>query len=338
MKNESELEDRLSEPTPEVVESVARLDGDFILLGVAGKMGVSLARMVRRALDRSGRRGRVTGVARFSDPSLREKLESAGIGTLAGDLMDRSFLELLPEARNVIYMVGVKFGSTGNEPFTWASNAYLPALVAEKFRASRLAAFSTGNVYPFVPVDSGGSRETDPTGPVGEYAQSCLGRERVFQYFCGRYQTPAVILRLNYAIDLRYGVLLDIAQRVFRGEPLDLATGHVNFIWQGDANAFTIRSLEIAEVPPRLLNLTGPGTFRVRDLAEAFGREFQRQPVFSGVESGTALLADAGQCRELFGPPRVEVETMVAWVAEWVRSGGPTWKKPTHFDTRDGKF
>ncbi|MBI4579132.1 MAG: NAD(P)-dependent oxidoreductase, partial [Planctomycetes bacterium] len=230
------------------------------------------------------------------------------------------------------------FGSTGNEPLTWAMNVYLPALVADRYRRSRIVALSTGNVYPFTPIDSGGPTEESPVGPVGEYAQSCLGRERMFQYFSEQYGTPGVLIRLNYAIDLRYGVLLDIATRVFAGTPIDLAMGHVNVIWQGDANEAILRSLRHAASPPMILNLTGPQTLSVRELAVGLGRRLGRDPVFVGAEAPSALLSNASKYVRLMGPPGVSIERLLDWVAHWVRIGGETLNKPTHYDTRDGRF
>jgi len=332
-----QLEEALSAPTAEVCESLARLEGDLLLLGVGGKMGPSLARLARRAIDRAGVRKRVIGVSRFSAEGLRRDLEAEGVETLAYDLLEEGAVEALPDAANVIYLVGMKFGSTGNEPLTWAMNVDLPARVARRFRSSRIVALSTGNVYPLTPVDGSGPSEDHPVGPIGEYAQSCLGRERMFQYYSPRYGTPCVLIRLNYAIDLRYGVLLDVARKVYDRRPVDLSMGYVNVIWQGDANAAILRSLERCASPPEIVNLTGPKV-SIRDLAGRFGRAFDVAPVFTGTEADTALLSDASKAVRWFGPPRVSLEKMIEWVAHWVKIGGPTLGKPTHFENRDGRF
>jgi len=333
-----QLDEVMTAPTPEVIESMRACPGDLLILGVAGKMGPTLAVLARRAMDAAGVPGEVIGVARFSDPQLRGRLESRGIRTISADLLDPAAVGRLPEAPHVVFMAGRKFGSTGDEPLTWAMNVLVPARVAERFGRSRIVALSTGNVYPLTPADGRGPAEDDPVGPVGEYAQSCLGRERVFQYFSARLGTPAVLVRLNYAIDLRYGVLTDIAGRVASGRPVDLTMGRVNVIWQGDANAAILRCLTHCASPPLVLNLTGPESHRVRDLAGELGRRLDRRPVFSGQESPDALLSCAERYVRMFGPPRVSIGQMLDWVAHWTRIGGPTLGKPTHFEARDGRF
>ncbi len=334
----SQLEDVMSTPSPALIQAMSGIKGDLLILGVAGKMGPTLAVLARRALNAASNRARVIGVARFSRGDLRDRLESAGVQTITADLLASGTIASLPDAPNVIYLVGQKFGSTGNEPLTWAMNVYLPGLIADRFRNSRIVALSTGNVYSFSPVGSGGPTEESPVGPVGEYAQSCLGRERMFQYFSGLHGTPGVLVRLNYAIDLRYGVLLDIATKVHTGATIDLSMGHVNIIWQGDANAAVLASLKHATCPPMILNLTGTQTLSVRELAHEFGQRLGREPVLTGTESPNALLSNAGKYVHLMGSPRVSVEKMLDWVAHWVRLGGETLNKPTHYDTRDGKF
>jgi len=338
IETEEQLEEVLTTPAPAVVESLRSIEGDLIVLGVAGKMGPTLARLARRALDQAGRQSQVIGVARFSDPRVRDGLEAGGVRTIAADLLDPGALAALPEVANVVYLAARKFGSTGDEPYTWAMNTYLPALVAERYRRARVVALSTGNVYPLVPVGRGGPDEDHATGPVGEYAQSCLGRERLFQYFSRRHGTPVALIRLNYAIDLRYGVLMDIATKVHSGRPVDLAMGHVNVIWQGDANAAILRSLTLCASPPFILNLTGPSTLSVRQLAHDFGRRLGKEPVFEGVEQATALLSDASRYVRRLGPPAVSLERMIDWVAHWVRIDGRTLNKPTHYESRDGRF
>lgn len=335
---ESELEEIMSKPTPETVEAISRIDGDIIILGAGGKIGPSLARTAKNAIDEARVDKRVVAVSRFSTPELRRRLSEAGIETLACNLLDSEEVNKLPEVPNVIYMVGRKFGTKGDEPMTWVTNTYIPALVAQKFRRSRIVVFSTGNVYPLVPVGSGGATESCPLDPVGEYAQSCLGRERIFEYFCRRFGTKALFFRLNYAIDLRYGVLLDVAQKVWRGEPIDLRMGYVNVIWQGDVNNAAIRALTLCRNPPRILNVTGLETVSIRWLAESFGRIFGKKPIFENEEMETALLSNASEYHRLFGYPRVPLKRMIEWVAHWVLTGGPTLNKPTHYELRNGRF
>jgi nucleoside-diphosphate-sugar epimerase len=336
--NEQQLEDLLSEPSPADADAMCEMQGDLLILGIAGKMGPSLAKRARRASQQARISRRIIGVARFSDPAVRQELNRADIETLRADLLAPGALAKLPDAPNVLFMAARKFGSTGNEHLTWAMNTLLPALVAERYPTSRIVAFSTGNVYPFVPVDLGGATEETPPGPVGEYAQSALGRERMFQFFSERHHTPVMLLRLNYAIDLRYGVLLDIGQKVFERRPIDLAMGHVNVIWQGDANSVALRSFALAQSPPAVLNLTGPETVAVRWIARRFGERFGVEPILEGTESATALLSNAARCYKLFGYPSVTVEQMIEWVAGWVGMGGSTLAKPTHFEARDGRF
>ena len=338
IRTEGELEERLSRPSAADVEFMRELEGDLLILGVAGKMGPSLARRARRAADEAGVRKRIVGVARFSNPRVREELESAGVETICADLLDEEQLQALPELPNVIYMAARKFGTTGNEYLTWALNTYLPGRVAERLRRSRIVAFSSGNVYPLVPIAHGGPTEATPPDPVGEYAQSVLGRERMFEYFSARYGTPVTLLRLNYAIDLRYGVLVDIALKVYQRQPVNLAMGQVNVIWQGDANSVALRAFRLCQSPPAVLNVTGPETVSVRSLAWKFARRFGVEPIFEGTEAPTALLSDASLCHRLFGYPEVTLEQMVEWVAEWIRAGGVLWSKPTHFEVRDGRF
>jgi nucleoside-diphosphate-sugar epimerase len=335
---EQELEAVLARPSARDVAAFKELAGDIIILGVAGKMGPSLARRARRASDEAGASRRIIGVARFSEAGVREQLERDGIETIAADLLDGESLSKLPDAPNVVFMAGRKFGSTGSEELTWAMNTYLPALVAERYRDAKIVAFSSGNIYPFTPIATGGPTETHPPAPVGEYAQSVLGRERMFQYCSKRFGTKCALLRLNYAIDLRYGVLLDIGRKVFERRAVDVTMGAVNVIWQGDANSVTLRSFAICSSPPAILNLTGPETLSVRWIARQFGQRFGVEPVIEGNEAPTALLNNASHCQAVFGYPEVSVEQMIDWIAEWIRQGGSSWAKPTHFETRDGKF
>ena len=338
---EAELDERLSTPGEALVEALATVPGDIAILGVGGKMGPTLARLARRAADRAdgGRGGRrIVGVSRFSEPGLRDALHESGVETVAADLLDPAAVSALPAAPNVVFMAGRKFGSSGGESLTWAMNSYVPALVAARYAGSRLVSFSSGNVYPLVPLSSGGATEDLAPQPVGEYAQSVLGRERIFEHFSARNGLAVLQLRLNYAIDLRYGILVDVAQQVLAGEPVDVAMGHVNVIWQGDANSIALRALTLAAAPPRVLNLTGPETVSVRWLAQRFGDLLGREAQLSGVESPTALLNNAARCFRHFGYPTVPLDTMVEWVAGWVSRGARTLGKPTHFQEREGKF
>lgn len=335
---EERLEDVLSEPYPEDVEFARQLDGDVMVLGAGGKMGPTLIKRIVRAVREADADTTVYAVSRYSDSAVETELRSSGAETIRADLMNDDALESLPECENVIYMVGMKFGTTGQEPMTWAINSYLPGRVASRFEDSRIVALSTGNVYPPVPVDSGGSTETDPTGPVGEYAQSCLGRERVFQHFAKENGTPTCLLRLNYAVELRYGVLVDLARRVYAGEPVPLEMGYVNVIWQGDANSVCFRSLKLADSPAEILNMTGPDVLSVRRLAERFADAFDREVTFEGEPAETALLNDASRCHEIFEEPRMPADRMIELVASWVERGGTTMGKPTKFHVRDGEF
>ena len=331
----AELEDCLSEPTPALVADLAKVPGDILVLGVAGKMGPTLARMAKRAApDR-----RVIGVARFSDPAVRTGLEQAGVETIACDLLHRRAVEALPKLPNVVFMAAMKFGASGNPALTWAMNVHAPTIVAEVFAASRIVAFSTGCVYPFVPVDSGGATEDTPAAPPpGDYAWSCLGRERMFEHFSARLGTPGRLVRLNYAIDMRYGVLHDIGAKVLAGVPIDLSMGHVNVIWQGDANAVVLRCLAHATTPTTPLNVTGAQTLRVRWLAEEFARRFGRAATFTGSEAPTGWLNDASRMVAELGPPRVGIDRMLDWTADWLSRGMASHGKPTHYEVRDGRY
>jgi nucleoside-diphosphate-sugar epimerase len=338
IQSEAELEDRLSTPSAADVAFFRELEGDLIIIGVAGKMGPSLARLATRASQASGVPRRIIGVSRFSTPSSEQFLQQAGVETIRTDLLDAGAVAALPDARNVIFMAGRKFGSTGAESLTWAMNAYLPALIAERYRHSRIVSFSSGNVYPLVPVDSGGATEETAPAPTGEYAQSVLARERIFEHFSRRHEIPVTLLRLNYAIDLRYGVLLDIGSKVFARQAVDVTMGAVNVIWQGDANSVALRSLAHCQSPPFILNLTGLETLSVRTLAHRFGEIFGKEPRIEGKEAATGLLNNASLCHRLFGGPSVTVEQMIDWTAHWIMSEGATLNKPTHFESRDGKF
>ena len=338
MRTEAELEQALARPTEALVSAMATLDGDLVVLGVGGKMGPSLARLAREADRAAGVHRSIYGVARFSRPGLRDALEQAGITTIACDLLHPGAMSALPDCPNVVYLVGQKFGTLDDPAATWATNVVTAGITACRYRTSRIVAFSTGNVYPFVSVDGPGADEHTSPSPVGEYAMSALARERVFEYYARAHGTQTVLLRLNYAVELRYGVLRDIADAVFRGAPVDLTMGHVNIIWQRDANAVALRALAHAAVPPLVFNLTGTRHLAVRELAERFGARFGVAPRFSGTESDTALLSDTAWCVERFGEPPTPVDTVIDWVAEWVANGGRSLERPTHFGEREGRF
>ncbi|MGO4544963.1 NAD-dependent epimerase/dehydratase family protein [Paenibacillus sp. 2TAB23] len=338
MRTIEQLEAKLAEPSEAIINDMKALKGDILLLGVGGKMGPSLARLLMNAIKAAGLNKKVIGVSRFSEAGLQAQLEAEGIETIACDLFDDEKLQALPDVENVIYMAGNKFGTTGNESFTWAMNAYLPGRVAVKYRSSRIVVFSSGNIYPFTPVGYGGASETVAPSPIGEYGQSCLGRERIFEHFSKKYEIPMVVYRLNYAIDMRYGVLLEIAKSVKNGIPINLTMGHANVIWQGDANEIAIRSLLACETPVNFLNVTGPETMSIRWAAEEFGKRFNAAPIFEGMEADQALLNNASKSHQRFGYPRVSLLQMIDWTAEWVEAGGATHNKPTHFQERKGKF
>jgi len=332
------LEDLLSDPSDATVDAVRVLEGDVLVLGVGGKMGPTLARMAKRASDRAGIARRVMGASRFSASGLERRLQSWGVETIRADLLDPGSYANLPDALNVVYMAGMKFGATGQEALTWAMNAHVPALVCQRYRGSRIAAFSTGNVYGLSPVTRGGSKEEDALNPAGEYAMSCVGRERIFEYFSRSFGTRIAVLRLNYATELRYGVLVDIAERVYDGRPVPLAMGYVNAIWQGDACGMSLQALAHAASPPFVINIAGPEILSARQVAEEFGARLNKTVRFEGVESADALLSDGRRAYDLFGYPRVTAERLITWIADWIARRGETLGKPTHFEARDGRF
>jgi len=336
--NEQELEEALSRPTPELVKMMSTLEGDFILLGVAGKMGVSMARMAKRACKEAGVEKRIIGVSRFSSPEQRIFLEESGIETIKGDLLNFDFINSLPEVKNVIYLAGMKFGTGGNESFTWAMNSFLPGLVVEKFKNSRIVAFSTGCVYPLVKITSGGSKESDAPGPVGEYSQSCLGRERLFEFGSINNKTPVVLIRLNYAVEMRYGVLVDIATKVHNQETIDLTMGHANVIWQGDANEMILRSIEYCNSPAKHLNISGAEVISVANVAKQFGKIMGKKVKLIGVEADSALLVNVSQGHKLLGKPKVALDQVIKWTANWIGNEHRLLGKATHFEVRDGKY
>ncbi len=335
MRSIEELEQRLSEPSAPLTADLAQLDGDILMLGAGGKLGPSLVRLALRGVP-PGKR--VIAVSRFGKGTLADELAAAGAEIICADITDEAALAGLPDIANVIYLVGAKFGSTGNEAGTWYTNAYLPGRVAERFRHSRIVALSTGNVYPFTPVSSGGPTEDTPPGPVGEYAMSCLGRERVFSHFARRYDTRLALIRLNYAVEMRYGVLVDLARAVHAGTPVDVTMSAVNVVWQGYANEVILRALLHADPAPFVLNLAGPETLSVRGLAEALGRRLGRTPEFTGTEAASALLSNAALCHRLFGYPGISAGQLIELTADWIAAGLPLLDKPTGFQKRDGKF
>jgi nucleoside-diphosphate-sugar epimerase len=338
IRSEEELEDVLSTPNPEDVDLFREIEGDLVILGVGGKIGPGLARRAVRAAQAAGAKMRIIGTARQPEALAADSLVDAGVEIRCVDLLDPSSFATLPDAPNVIFMAGRKFGSTGGESLTWAMNAHVPALVAERYRHSRIVAFSSGNIYPFMPIVSGGATESVAAAPLGEYAQSVLARERMFEYFSARHGTPVSLLRLNYAAELRYGVLLDIGAKVFEGRSVDVTMGAANVIWQGDVNSVTLRCLAHCQSPPFILNITGPETLSIRAVAKRFGELFDKEPILEGQEAPQALLNNAALCHRTFGYPSVAVDQIIEWTAHWIKMGGPTLNKPTHFETRDGKF
>jgi nucleoside-diphosphate-sugar epimerase len=336
--DEIALDDLLSTPRRETVAALDACPGDIIILGAGGKMGPTLARMAARAAGTASGPRRVIAVSRWSSHDAEHALNDAGVETIACDLLDHDAVARLPDAANVVFMAGQKFGTTGAPAMTWAMNTLVPANCAERYKSSRIVAFSTGNVYPLSPVSAGGSRESDALGPVGEYAASCVGRERIFELYAERSGTRVAIVRLNYAIDLRYGVLVDLALRVHRGEPVPVDMGHVNVIWQGDANRLALECLPRASAPPFILNVTGTEVLSVRSLAEWFGSRFGKRVTFVGTERPDALLSNTDRMQTSFAAPETRLEDMREWIASWIEHGGSLLGKPTKFEARDGKF
>jgi len=334
IKDIAALDELLCRPSQALTSDLNKVDGDIMVLGVGGKMGPTLAGLAKAALPDC----RVIGVARFSEAGVKEWLQARGIETINCDLLDEAAINALPKAPNIIFMAGRKFGAEGNLALTWAMNAHVPALVAQAFPASRIVAFSTGCVYPFVPVDGKGSNEEMAPNPPGEYAQSCVGRERMFEYFSQRFKTPGRLFRLNYAIDMRYGVLHDIATKVLSGNPIDVSLGHVNFIWQGDASSQALRCLAHCTTPISPINVSGHEILSVRDLAAQFGKLFGKAPVIVGKEEPTAWLTNTSQAVKLFGLPIVDTAQLVKWTADWVARSMPSLDKPTKYEVRDGRY
>jgi hypothetical protein len=335
--SEDELETFLSRPCAETVDLMKRLEGDFMILGIGGKMGPTLGRMIVRAAEEAGVSKKVYGVSRFSDRYLIPKLENLGIQCIPCDLLLPEEMARLPKVKNIIFMAGRKFGQVGSDYLTWALNVIVPNNTAACFTGSKFVVFSTGSIYDLWPSDSEGPSESDTKYAVGEYANSCLGRERIFEYYSRTNGTKVLLYRLNYAIDLRYGVLLDIGKKVYEGKPVNLEMGYANVIWQGDANNLAIRCLELAACPPRILNVTGD-KIRIRDIANGFGKLMGRKPEFSGTEAPTALLSNNAVMKSIFGTPPTSIEQMLRWITDWIIRGGKLLDKPTHYETRDGQF
>lgn len=335
---EDQLNEVMTRPSSVLVEFVSGLRDPLVILGAGGKMGPTLAVRARRAVEAAGHDLDVVAVSRFSDVTARAWLEEQGVRTISADLFNETALEKLPDSANVIYLVGLKFGTQQAPSLTWAANTLIPASVMRRYAGARVVALSSGNVYPLVPIGSGGSKESGPLTPRGEYANSCVGRERIFEYFALRDSSPLALIRLSYAIDLRYGVLVDIARNVYDGQPVDVTMGYLPYIWQGDANDLIIRALALADVPPRPLNLTGPRPLKVREVALQFGELMRREVQITGTEADTAYLSDTTRLREMLGDAEVSLPVLMRWTAHWVMNDMPLLDKPTHFEVRDGTY
>ena len=333
--DERGLEDILSEPTEATRKALASLHGDIVVLGAGGKMGPTLAMMLRKA---SPHNKTIYAVSRFSNQAIKNRMQQAGIQTVEADLLDDTVYRHLPHTENIFYMVGMKFGATDNQPLTWALNSFVPTLVARHYKNARIVVFSTGNVYPLVAAGGGGAREETTPDPIGEYAQSCLGRERMFQYFSQVHNTPVTLVRLNYANEPRYGIIVDLTLKILKDEPIDLTMGAVNLIWQRDANDYIIQAIALAKSPPAILNVTGPGAISIRQLAEQIGNQLGRKPKFVSQEAETAILSNASKCFSLFGYPKTTLNEMVSFIVKWVTSGKTVLNKPTKYDNRNGRF
>ena len=332
--DERALENILSEPSDATKEILTYLNGDIVVLGAAGKMGPTLSMMLKKASSDKN----IYAVSRFSDEMVRDRIEDVGVKTIQIDLLDESLYSQLPDVKNVFFLAGMKFGSTGNQPLTWAMNSFLPGLIAKHYKNSRIVVFSTGNVYPLVDLNSGGASEDTAPEPVGEYAQSCLGRERMFEYFSQLNNTPVTIIRLNYANEPRYGIIVDLTRRIINYEPIDLTMGAVNLIWQRDANDYIIRSVSLAKSPPTILNVAGQDTLLVRKLAEQIGKELKIKPRFVSQKAQTALLSNASLCISKFGSPQTELTEMISLIVKWVALGKTVLNKQTKYNIRNGKF
>jgi hypothetical protein len=338
LRTEAEVDALMARPGPLLIEMMKRLEGDIAILGIAGKMGVTMGALAMNAIRAAGVSKRVYGISRFSDPAAIVALETAGIIPLRCDLLDRAAVARLPTPPNILFMAGRKFGTSGGEALTWAMNTVIPAHVCEHFAGSRIVAFSTGGVYPLIPLERVGCTEKDRPDPVGEYAQSCLGRERTFEYFSRLNNTPVCLFRLNYALDLRYGVIHDLARTIWEGHPVNRTVSHFNAIWQGDANSQALLALELCATPPAILNVTGPETVSIVATAEALGALLGKPVTYTGNEGSKAFLNNAAKAHHLFGYPSVSLSHVITWTAEWIKMGGRSLGKPTHFEVSDGKY
>ena len=338
MWTEEKLDTLLTTPSDALVENVKKIKGDIMVLGAGGKMGPTLCILAKNAIEKAGVQKRVIAVSRFTDPIATELLHKNNVETISCDLLNTEQLRALPEAENIIYMAGRKFGTDGSEWKTWAMNATLPAFVAEKFQKSNIVVFSSGNIYPIVPLSGGGCSEEDKVGPIGEYTMSCLARERAFEYAANHYGTKIFMYRLNFAVDLRYGVLYDMADRIMKGEPISIATPVLNCIWQGSANEIAIRGLLHAESPAKIMNVTGPETVSIQKTAKMLGKILGKEPIFEGEPGNDAYLNDSAEAMETFGYPAVSIRTLIRWQAEWILDGGRALGKPTHFEERKGSY
>ncbi|MBX3747967.1 MAG: NAD-dependent epimerase/dehydratase family protein [Verrucomicrobiae bacterium] len=338
IESEEQLLEVLTRPSPALVAEMAGWTGRLVVAGAAGKIGPSLCVMARRAGMAAGRPVEVVAASRFSDPAVRDWLEGQGVRTVRCDLLEPGAESLLPDAERVMSLLGLKFGTDRDPSLTWAVNALGTARLVERYPRAQLVVLSTGNVYPRVPVADGGATEDHGLTPIGEYANAAVARERVVEHLARRQGTPATLLRLSFAVELRYGVLVDIARRVWDGEPIELANGWINWIWQGDGNDWMLRAFPLAEVPPTVWNLTHPQALSVRRIAGWFADAFERPATFHGTEADDALLSNASRLAARFGEPATPVETVLSWIAEWVRRGGRQIGKPTHFEVRDGRY
>lgn len=338
IESEDQLDNLLSSPRVQLVEFIRTISSPLLILGGGGKMGPSLAVLARRAAEAAGHRLQIVSVSRFSDPSVSRWLQDHGVGTISLDLMSRDSYHNLPDAENILYLVGLKFGTSANPSLTWATNTLAPSYTCERFPNAKIVALSSGNVYPVSSISGPGSLETDKLEPLGEYSNSCVARERIFEYYSEKNGTPVALIRLSYAVDLRYGVLYDIARNVFNGNRISLANGYLNCIWQGDANEMIIRALGLTSSPAYPINLTGTAWYSVRELALQFGARMGKEVLFDGIEAENALLSNTSRLVEKFGSPPTTMDQMIGWTANWVMAGGRSFNKPTHFEVRDGKY
>jgi len=338
LETEAALDEILTRPQPALIEFIKTVSSPLLLLGAGGKMGPSLAVLARRAAQQAGHPLDIVAASRFTDAAARRWLEDHAIRTISCDLMDSDSLRQLPEAENIIYLVGLKFGTTQNPAVTWAINTLVPAHICERYPHSRMVALSSGSIYPLVPVKNGGAVETEPLTPLGEYANACVARERIFEYFSRKNNTPVALIRLFYAVELRYGVLVDLAQKVHAEEPVDLMMGYLNWIWQGDANALILRSLALACTPPEPLNLTHPHIQSVRTLALKFGELLGKTVTWVGSEADSALLGNPARLCAQLGEPSLPLEVVMRWIAHWILQRGRLLGRPTHFEVRDGRY